>query len=270
MATATATDAVVFEEHGQITVLKLNRPERLNAFSGEMANIIGSYMRSLNQGDYDTRCVIITGEGRAFSAGADVADGLARRIPGNDPERPPWRPGHPEQYAGRAIRDCDIPVISAINGHCVGMGWGLALSTDLRIAAEDAKFQVAQLKRGIMADFGLGHFLPQQAGHQAALDLMLTGRMIDAQRALELGLVLKVVPNAQLMDAAFELAEEIVTGPSLSIAASKRVVYMNDNDDMQRVTDYTALALGHLMNSEDFREGVNSFLEKRPAQYRGR
>ena len=112
--------------------------------------------------------------------------------------------------------------------------------------------------------------MTQQAGHQAALDLMLTGRMIDAQRAYEIGLLLKIVPNDQLMDAAFELAAEIISGPSLSIAASKRVVYINDNDDLQRATDYTALALGHLMKSEDFREGVNSFLEKRPAQYRGR
>ncbi len=271
MATAVVTEPVIFEEHGEITVLKLNRPERLNAFTGDMANSIGRYAQSLNEGEFDTKCVIITGEGRAFSAGADVREGLARRIPGNDPNpQPPWRPGHPERYAVRAIRDCDVPFISAINGHCVGMGWGLALATDLRIAAEDAQFQVSQLKRGIMADFGLGHFLTQQAGHQAALDLMLTGRMIDAQRAYEIGLLLKIVPNDQLMDTAFELAEEIISGPSLSIAASKRVVYINDNDDLQRATDYTALALGHLIKSEDFREGVNSFLEKRPAQYRGR
>ncbi len=270
MATAIATEPVIFEEHGEITVLKLNRPERLNAFTGDMADSIGRFAQSLNQGDYDTKCVIITGEGRAFSAGADVREGLARRIPGNETEKAPWRPSHPERYAIRAIRDCDIPFISAINGHCVGMGWGLALGTDLRIAAENAQFQVSQLKRGIMADFGLGHLLTQQAGQQAALDLMLTGRMIDAQRAYEIGLLLKIVPLEDLMDTAFELAEEIITGPSLSIAASKRVVYMNDNDDLQRVTDYTGLALGHLMNSEDFREGVNSFLEKRPAQYRGR
>ena len=270
MATAVATEPVVIEEHGEITVLTLNRPERLNAFTGDMADSIGRFAQSLNEGDYDTKCVIVTGAGRAFSAGADVRESLSRRIPGVEESPPPWRPGHPERYAVRAIRDCDIPFISAINGHCVGMGWGLALATDLRIAAEDARFQVSQLRRGIMADFGLGHFLSQQAGHQAALDVMLTGRMIDAARAYEMGLLLKIVPNDQLMDAAFELANEIVSGPSLSIAASKRVVYMNDNDDLQRVTDYTALALGHLMKSEDFREGVNSFLEKRPAQYRGR
>ena len=269
-AAPASTDAVVFERHGPITVLTLNRPERLNAFSGEMSETVARYARSLNEGEYDTRCVIVTGAGRAFSAGADVGAGLARRIPGADPNPPPWRPGHPENYAVRAIRDCDVPFVSAIRGYCVGMGWGLALATDLRIAAEDARFQVAQLRRGIMADFGLGHFLAQQAGHQAALDLMLTGRTIDARRALELGLVLKVVPEDGLMDAAFELAGEIASGPSLSIAASKRVVYMNDNDDLQRVTDYTALALGHLMRSDDFREGVTSFLEKRPAQYRGR
>ncbi|MXZ63810.1 MAG: enoyl-CoA hydratase/isomerase family protein, partial [Chloroflexi bacterium] len=164
MATVTATEPVVFEEHGEITVLKLNRPERLNAFTGDMADSIGRFAQSLNEGAYDTKCVIVTGEGRAFSAGADVREGLARRIPGNETEKAPWRPSHPERYAIRSIRDCDIPFISAINGHCVGMGWGLALGTELRVAADSAQCQVSQRRRGFMADCGLGHLDTQQAG----------------------------------------------------------------------------------------------------------
>ena len=96
-------------------------------------------------------------------------------------------------YSLHAIRTCDVPVIGAVNGHAMGMGMGLALATDIRIAWEAARFQVSQTSRGTMPDFGLGHFLPQQIGSQRALELMFTARMIDAQRAAELGLVIDVV-----------------------------------------------------------------------------
>ena len=163
-----------------------------------------------------------------------------------------------------------MPVIGALNGYAIGGGFGLALATDLRIAAADARFEVTQLKRGLFADYGLGHFLPQQIGHQRALELMLTGRMFGAEEALELGLVLKVVPKEQLLDAAFELAEAIASGPPLGIAASKRVAYMNDNDDLQRNMDWTHLGLGAVRNSDDVAEGIRAFMEKREPQFKGR
>ena len=155
-------------------------------------------------------------KGRAFCAGGDV-----NPLPGADLEakRPPWRRAHGEATAIRHFRDCDVPIIGAINGYAVGMGFGLALATDLRIAAEDTIFQVAQTKRGIIADFGLGYLLPKIVGAQRGLELMFTGRRINAQEALELGLVLEVVPPERLMDRALELAGEIATGPPLSMAA---------------------------------------------------
>ena len=269
MTVEQATEQVRFEHHGPITVIRLNRPEKLNAFNQDMDEAISNYVRSLNQGEYTTRCLIPTGEGRAFCSGADVGS-LAKRSTLNEERGPPWRPSHGEIHAPRAMRDCDVPVIGALNGYAVGMGWGLALATDIRIAGDDARFQVAQLKRGLFADYGLGHFLPQQVGHQRALELMLTARMIDAEEALALGLVLKVVPKEQLMDAAFELAEEIAAGPPLGIAASKRVTYMSDNDNLQRVMDWTSLAIDHLFNSEDNTEGLRAFMEKRDAKFQGR
>ena len=268
MTVEQATEQVRFEHHGPITVIKLNQPAKLNAFNDDMDEAISNYVRSLNQGEYDTRCLILTGEGRAFCSGADVGN-LAKRA-FNEEGEPPWRPYHGEIRALRAMRDCDVPVIGALNGYAVGLGWGLALGTDIRIAGDDARFQVAQLKRGLFADYGLGHFLPQQVGHQRALELMLTARMIDAEEALALGLVLKVVPKEHLMDAAFELAEEIAAGPPLGIAASKRVTYMNDNDNLQRNLDWTSAALAPLFDSEDHAEGLRAFMEKRDAKFQGR
>lgn len=268
MTVEQTTEQVLFEQHGPITVMTLNQPEKLNAFNDEMDVAISDYMRSLNKGEYDTRCVILTGEGRAFCSGADVGN-LAKRA-FKEEVQPPWRPYHSEIRALRAMRDCDVPVIGALNGYAVGLGWGLALGTDIRIAGEDARFQVTQLKRGLFADYGLGHFLPQQVGHQRALELMLTARMIDAEEALALGLVIRVVPSEQLLDAAFELAEQIAAGPPLGIAASKRVTYMADNDNLQRNLDWTYLALNPLFSSEDHAEGIRSFTEKREATFQGR
>ena len=269
MTTGEAADWVTFEHRGPVTIVRLNRPEKLNAFHASMDEAIVRYAQSLNQGEYGTRCLILTGEGRAFCSGADVG-GLAQRSTLNAERKPPWRPYHGEIRCPRALRDCDTPVIGALNGYAIGMGLGLALSTDLRIAADDARFQVTQIKRGLFADYGLGHLLPRHIGQQRALELMLTGRMIDAQEALELGLVLDVAPKEELLDAALEPAERVASGPPLGIAATKRVTYMGDNDDLQRVMDWTSLAIGHMFNSEDNAEGIRSFTERREPVFRGR
>jgi len=255
------------EEHGPIAVVKLNRPERMNAFGDEMTTEINSYLYELNEGDYRIRAIILTGEGRAFCAGGNV-----KNFPGADlaKQRPPWRPSHHEQYTVSRLRYCDVPVIAAINGFCLGMGLGLALGTDLRICADDAQFQVAQIKRGIVGDYGVPYLLPRTVGMQRAMELMMTGRRFSAEEAKAYGIVLDIVPAAELMDRAFDLATMIAKGPPLGLAATKRLAYQNEFDELARVQDLTGQFVQHLFRSEDGVEGVNSFLERREPDFQGR
>ena len=266
-ATKTTYEAITIEERDQIAIIKLNRPEKLNAWAPAMQTEMLDFVDRLNDGEYDVRAIVLSGEGRAFCAGGDVTS-----FPGANMDRKPdpWRRSHGENYAVRHLRDCDVPIIGAINGYAVGMGFGLALATDLRIAADDAVFQVAQTKRGIIADFGLGYFLPKIVGAQRGLELMFTGRRISAQEALDLGLVLEVVPREQLMDRAVELATEIASGPPLSMAAIKRIVYMLEENDLARVQDLTGPFVHIMFRSEDGLEGVNSFMERRDPVFVGR
>ena len=267
MTSETGTDDLLIEEHGDITLITFNRPERMNAMNREtMGRPLNEYLASVNRGEYRTRCIILTGSGRAFCVGADVSTLSSMAAA----ERPPWRIPHLEESLAITMRQCDVPIIGAINGYAIGAGFGLALATDLRIAADDAKFQVTQIKRGVFADLGLGHFLPRDVGTQRALELMFTARMLEAQEALELGLVLKVVPRDQLVDAALEMAREIVKNGPMSLAASKRVVYMPQDEQLRHTETLSLVAIDRMFFTEDAKEGVASLVERREPQFRGR
>lgn len=257
---------LLIEQRGPIALVKMNRPDKLNSWGGVMREELTDYLASLNEGDYETRAIVLTGEGRAFSAGGDVR-GFASANP--DRVEPAWHAPHSHLSVVNAMRNSDVPIIGAINGYAVGMGWSIALACDIRIAADDAIFQVAQTKRGIVADAGLPHLLPRAVGTQRALELMFTGRRIDAQEALAMGAVLEVAPADDLLPRAFELAETIAAGPPQSAAGHKRLVYMVEDDDFNRVQDMTGMIVGKLFQTEDGREGAVSFMERREPEFTG-
>jgi 2-(1,2-epoxy-1,2-dihydrophenyl)acetyl-CoA isomerase len=258
---------ILVEERDTVALVKLNRPEKLNAMGGKMMAELGEYLSSLNSGEYRVRAVVLTGEGRAFCAGGDVTG-----FPGANPGRvrPAWRRPHPEASVITGMRNCDVPIIGAINGYAVGGGFGLALATDFRICADDAVFQATQTKRGISADVGLPFLLQATVGTQRAMELISTARRIGAEEALALGLVLEVAPKERLVERALEIAASIASGPPLALAASKRLVYMAHGDALARVEEMTGVFVGKLFETEDGIEGARSFLERRDPVFKGR
>ena len=169
----------------------------------QAAHQLNEYFDDFKRGSYDTRAIVFTGAGRAFCAGGDFSPKDPDALPD------PWRRGHPEEEVVSFMRDCDAPIIGAINGYAMGGGFSLALACDLRIAADNAIFQAAQMKRGIVPEYGLSYFLQEQVGRQRALEIIFTARRLDAQEAHDLGLVLEVVPVDDLEARAVELATEI-------------------------------------------------------------
>lgn len=260
------TDIIVEESDG-IALVKLNRPEKLNSMGGTMMQELTEYLNSLNRGHYRVRAVVLTGEGRAFCAGGDVTG-----FPGANPgkERPGWRRPHNEGSAVVAMRNCDVPIIGAINGYAVGGGFGLALATDYRICADDAQFEVTQIKRGITADVGLPFLLQACVGTQRAMELITTARRVKAPEALALGLVLEVVEKERLIERAMEIARSVVKNPPLALAASKRLVYTPHQEGLSRVEEMTGMFVNTLFTTEDGIEGARSFLERREPQFKGR
>lgn len=258
---------IIVEEQGAVALVKFNRPSSLNAMGGTMMQELAAYLASLNHGGYRIRAVVLTGEGRAFCAGGDV-----KGFPGANPgaERPPWRRPHATASPIAAMRHCDVPIIGAINGYAVGGGFGLALATDFRICADNAVFQVAQVKRGLAPDVGLPFLLQAAVGTQRALELMCTARRIDAREALALGLVLEVVPPEHLLDRALALAETVAKGPPLGLSAGKRLIYLTHMDGLYRTEELTNMFIGKLFETEDGVEGARSFLERREPVFKGR
>jgi 2-(1,2-epoxy-1,2-dihydrophenyl)acetyl-CoA isomerase len=262
-------ETILYEPRGHVLLLTLNRPEKLNAWNGQME---ADFVDALDAGSSDpqVRAIVVTGAGRAFCAGGDIgawsqalADGEPRR------QQSPLlaRDGSPEVPIALARSK---PVIAAINGHAVGIGLTVTLACDIRIASERAQFSARFVKVGLTPECGSTRYLPLVAGIGNALYMALTGAMIDAAEAKQRGIVDRVVPADSLLDEAMALAEEISSNPPAAVWFAKRLIHENANeDDLRRVVTAEGLAIREARRQPDHAEAVRAFVEKRQPNFGG-
>lgn len=272
-------DEILYEVSESIATITLNRPDKLNAWTLKME---GEYRHAMAAAEADeaVRVIVVTGAGRGFCAGADMSllsGVMSGEITGDDVAAPSAQPGSGNGTLEDFQRQYNFPlavkkpVICAVNGAAVGIGFVHTLYADIRIASEQAKFCTIFAQRGLVAEHGSAWLLPRLIGVQNALDLFYTGRMLDAAEALRLGLVLKVVPHDELMPAVRAYASLLATKSSpRAMAEMKREVYNGLVQDMGVSYDAAVNDMVASFASEDFREGVMSFLEKRPAAFTGK
>lgn len=265
------TDLVLYEGGSDgVVVLTLNRPELRNPISdSEMVEaLLGALARLDN--DNSARVAILTGAGKGFSSGGNVKDMvMGGSLNTGDPVK--TRRGYKQgiQRLPLAFRKLEVPVIAAVNGAAVGAGCDLACMCDLRIAGESARFAESFVKLGLIAGDGGSWLLPRVVGWSKAAEMALTGDMIDAQEALACGLVSKVVPDAELLDAARALAFRIAANPAHATRMTRRLLWESREYPLETVLEMAAAMQASAHHTADHAEAVAAFLEKREPRFTG-
>ncbi len=256
---------ILFSQSNGIATITLNRPETLNAFTEEMISETTDAFKLAGR-DKLVRCVVITGNGRAFSSGQDLAEVQAKAGQFSIGE-------HLRQGYNRLIQQMvslEKPIIGAINGIAAGAGCGVALATDIRIASDKASFMLAFSKVGLVPDSGLNWMLPRIVGYARAYEMALTADKIPAEQALAWGLVNRVVPAPQLMETVAAWAERLAAGPTLAYALTKRAMNQGWMMSLAESLAYEAHLQEVCGRSADNQEGVQAFLQKRLPHFQGK
>lgn len=270
---------LVYTKDDGIATLRIDRPQELNAFTWDMYGGLIDLVAEAAADD-EVRVLVVTGTGRAFCVGADVRSlelgfedksKLAAAAGGSSRKKNAGpKDGRPTGHLTVLLQKMNKPVIAAINGIAAGGGLDAALACDIRISSDRATFSSVFVRRGIVPTMGGTYFLPRLVGVDKACELIWTGDLIDASEALRIGLVTKVVPHDDLEAATEELAVKLAKGPPLAIARSKGMIYKGLEMDLERAMEDIMEAWVTLSRTEDHREALSAFLEKREPVFRGK
>ncbi|HEY7270604.1 MAG TPA: enoyl-CoA hydratase-related protein [Dehalococcoidia bacterium] len=258
-----------------VLVLTLNRPDTMNAINGGINAALVKAARD-SKVDDSIRAIVITGNGRGFCSGADLSAGGPARGDfegGGDGASARGRSSRVNKFGPgeliAALADADVPIIGAINGAAAGAGFGLSLTCDVRIASENARMGPIFIKRGVGPDYATSFWLPRIVGLARAFDIMYRGDLMDAQTALSLGLVAKVVPHENLMDEAMAYASMVAKGPPLAYTYTRRALQRSLDNDLRRHLEYEWENQTELLETRDAGEGFRAFLERREPSFEG-
>lgn len=269
-------DAIQYEIRGQVAVLTLNRPDRLNAISAGLRSDVHAAVERARDDD-EVRALVVTGAGRGFCSGADLLGGADRAAAGM-PAGPPEPRNQTERldemnWVGRWAKlfyTFDKPLIGAINGVAAGAGMSMALACDVRIGSENARFKTVFVERNLSPDSGMSFFLPRIVGYAHAADLIFTSRAVEAEEAHRLGLLNRIVPHERLIEEAVAYAEEMTQWPPLAIRSAKRVLQHSLEKEIDEALRYELAGLGFARKAvNDAKESRAAFLEKRKGVYTG-
>ena len=261
---------VLYDVADRVATITLNRPERMNTISGPMLASLSQYLLQANA-DPEVRAVILTGTGRAFCAGLDLVDATQGSGIGSQSQASHVSVNLDLRNTPPTILFAmDKPTICALNGAAAGYGLDTALGCDIRIMAQSAKLAAAFVKRGVVPESGGTWLLPRLVGWSKAAELIFTGRNLSAAESLALGLASEVTPDAELMSRARAVAGEIAANAPLAVQSAKRLMRMGLEETFNDHVHHVYLQFLQLVRTQDFREGMASFLEKRPADFKGR
>ncbi len=263
---STATEFIIVEKIGGVSKITLNRPDVLNSFNAQMARELRGALDDA-RADKTVRAVLITGAGRAFCAGQDLSD-----VPASTEGAPADLGVHLRGTYNaliKAIRKLELPVVCAVNGVAAGAGANLAIACDIVLASENASFIQSFAKVGLIPDSGGTFFLPRIVGPSRATALMMTADKIDARRAYEIGMVYRVCTAEALQEDAMELATQLAAMPTRGLGLTKRALNASLTNDLDAQLDLEADLQTEAGRTNDFSEGVRSFLEKRKPNFTG-
>ena len=254
-------ETIIVEQKDMVATITLNLPEKLNALDLVMREELKAAFWEIAKAA-DVKAVVVTGAGRAFCAGGDITTMQNVGSPaGRD------RLKNVQQLV-RAMVTLEKPILAAVNGPAIGAGFNIALACDLILASDKAKFSEAFAKIGLIPDMGGFYFLPQRIGVHRAKELMMTGRMVDAQEAASMGLINRLVPHEQLMETALEMARGLARGASRSHAMIKAALNRWPAG-LEEILEIEANMQAVCFETRDFKEGMQAFLEKRPPKFTG-